>query len=238
MKKSTLTKFVISGVLILVLSLFFGLDLHRELTFANLGKLKNQLIGFREANYAFTLAGFFLLYVLVGAFSLPGAGPMTLLGGAIFGFWPALITVSFASTIGATLACFFSRYVLGNWVQKRFSDQIKPINRGMEKDGLLYLFALRLVPVFPFFIINLVMGLTRIKLVSFYWVSQVGMLAGTVVFVNAGAQLGAITSPEDILSPVVAASFAALGLFPLIAKWMLNKIKASKSLDQPNSHGK
>jgi uncharacterized membrane protein YdjX (TVP38/TMEM64 family) len=230
-------KLAIVIFLVLIFFLFFGLGLHKELTFANLNELKTQLIEFRQANYSFTLTGFFLLYFLVAAFSLPGAGPMTLVGGAIFGFWPALLTVSFASTIGATLACFLSRYVLGNWVQKRFSGKVKPINQGMKKDGLLYLFALRLVPVFPFFIINLVMGLTRIKLFSFYWVSQIGMLPGTIVFVNAGSQLALIESPKGILSPTVIASFAALGIFPLVAKWIINKIKSVRSLGQPGSQG-
>ena len=157
-------------------------------------------------------------YVLVTALSLPGAVIMTLAAGAIFGpFWGAVIA-SFASTLGATLAFWSARYLLRDWVQARFGDRLKPINEGMARDGAFYLFTLRLVPVFPFFLINLLMGLVPIRSLTFYGVSQVGMLAGTLVYVNAGTQLAQINSLAGIVSPGVMLSFVLLGVFPLVAK--------------------
>jgi uncharacterized membrane protein YdjX (TVP38/TMEM64 family) len=147
---------------------------------------------------------------------------MTLAGGAMFGFVIGVIAVSFASTIGASLAFLASRYLLRNWVEKKLGDRLLTINAGIEKEGGLYLFSLRLIPVFPFWIINLLMGLTRMKLVTFYWVSQVGMLAGTMVYVNAGKELGKINSLSGILSPGLIASFIILGLFPLGMKKAMN----------------
>ncbi|MBW1989263.1 MAG: TVP38/TMEM64 family protein [Deltaproteobacteria bacterium] len=144
---------------------------------------------------------------------------MTLAGGAVFGFWVTLLVVSFASSIGATLACLAARFVVGDFVQRRFSRRLAAINRGVEREGGVYLFTLRLVPLFPFFLINLAMGLTRMPLWKFYWVSQAGMLPGTAVYVNAGTQLGRIDSVSGVLSPRVVASFVLLGVFPLAAKW-------------------
>ncbi len=161
------------------------------------------------------------IYIAVTALSLPGAAVLTLAGGGLFGRVVGTITVSFASTIGATLACAVSRYLLRDWVQARFGDKLAAINAGIEKEGAFYLFSLRLVPVFPFFVINLLMGLTRMRLVTFYWVSQVGMLAGTFVYVNAGRQLSRIEALSGILSPGVAVSLVALGLFPIAVKKLL-----------------
>lgn len=161
---------------------------------------------------------FFLLYVLVTALSLPGAAILTLAAGALFGLFWGTIIASFASTLGATLAFWVARYVLRDWVQDRFGKWLQPVNEGMAKEGAFYLFALRLVPVFPFFLINLLMGLVPLRASTFYWVSQLGMLAGTLVYVNAGTQLAAIDSLAGILSPGVMLSFALLGVFPLMAK--------------------
>tara|TARA_Y100001949_G_scaffold176667_1_gene191420 strand:+ start:10053 stop:12293 length:2241 start_codon:yes stop_codon:yes gene_type:complete len=207
---------------------FFAFDLHQLLT---LEGLKAGLADFetqRAAEPILTAGLFLLAYVLVTALSLPGAAVMTLAAGALFGLsWGTLI-VSFASSIGATLAFLASRYVLRDSVQARFGDRLQAINEGMRKDGAFYLFTLRLVPVFPFFLINLLMGLTPIKAVTFYLVSQVGMFAGTIVYVNAGTQLAQLDSLSGILSPSLLLSFALLGVFPLIARKILAVIKAQR----------
>lgn len=173
---------------------------------------------------------FFLIYVAVTALSLPGAAIMTLVAGAVFGLLWGLVLVSFASTIGATLAMLVSRFVLREQVLKRFGNQMGKIDQGIEKDGAFYLFTLRLVPAFPFFAINLLMGLTSIPVLTFFLVSQVGMLAGTFVFVNAGTQLAQIETLSGILSPGLIGSFVLLGVFPLIAKKLVDAIAQNKIL--------
>jgi uncharacterized membrane protein YdjX (TVP38/TMEM64 family) len=170
----------------------------------------------------------FLVYVAVTALSLPGAAVLTLAGGGLFGFLVGLVVVSFASSIGATLACLVSRFLLREWVQNKFGDKLHSINKGIEEEGAFYLFSLRLVPIFPFFVINLVMGLTSMRLVTFYWVSQLGMLAGTMVYVNAGKELAKIESLSGILSPGLIISFVILGLFPLTVKKLLAWYKARR----------
>ncbi len=159
-----------------------------------------------------------LLYVAVTALSLPGAAILTLAAGAIFGLWRGTLIVSFASTIGASLAFLSSRYLLRDWVKARFGNRIAAIDRGIARDGAFYLLTLRLIPAFPFFLVNLAMGLTAMRLLTFALVSQAGMLLGTLVYVNAGTQLAAIESTRDILSPALIGSFVLLGLFPLFAK--------------------
>jgi len=176
------------------------------------------------------LTAYFLLYVVVTALSLPGAAVMTLAGGALFGFWPALLVVSFASSFGATLAFVVSRFLLRDWVQARFGERLKAVNEGVAREGAFYLFSLRLVPLFPFFVINLLLGLTPMPVRTFYGVSQVGMLAGTAVYVNAGTQLGQIDSLSGILSPGLVVSFVLLGLFPLLSKKGLDLLKQRKAL--------
>ena len=219
------------GLLVLIAALatgFFYFDLHQLLT---LEGLKSGLVQFEEwqAERPFLVGGvFLLLYVIVTALSLPGAAIMTLAAGALFGLaWGTLI-VSFASSIGATLAFLVSRYLLQDTVQKRFGDRLKAINEGIEREGAFYLFTLRLVPIFPFFLINLLMGLTTIRALTFYWVSQVGMFAGTLVYVNAGTQLGQLESLSGILSPSLLLSFVLLGVFPLIAKKIVDLVKARR----------
>jgi len=224
-------KLVIIAVFAALVAAFFAFDLGQYLT---LDYIKAQQANFRElyhANPATMLAAFFGVYVLVTALSLPGAAVMSLAGSALYGFWPALIVVSFASSLGATIACGAARYVLGGWVQDKFGERLTPINKGVEREGAFYLFTLRLVPIFPFFVINLVFGLTTMRLATFYWVSQLGMLPGTIVFVNAGTRLGQIASPGDILSWQILGSFALLGVFPLIAKKAvtLARTKAGKA---------
>ncbi|WP_253444793.1 FAD-dependent oxidoreductase [Halomonas sp. Y3] len=171
------------------------------------------------------IGGFFLLYVAMAALSLPGATLMTVLSGALFGLGGGLVIVSFASALGATLAALIARTLLRAPLERRYAGVLERVNAGIRREGALYLFTLRLIPLFPFFVINLVMGLTRMRLTTFYWVSQVGMLPGTAVFVNAGRELGELQALGDILSPSLLASFALIGLFPWLAKWLVALVK-------------
>jgi len=223
-------KIVILILLALLVGLFFALDLQRFLTLAELKARQEAFQDYYAAHRLLTLGSYFLLYVAVTALSLPGAAVMTLAGGALFGFWPALVVVSFASTLGATLAFLVSRFLLRDWVQARFGERLRAVNAGVEREGAFYLFSLRLVPLFPFFVINLLMGLTPMAAHTFYWVSQLGMLAGTAVYVNAGTRLGHIESLSGILSPGLLLSFVLLGLFPLLAKKGLELAKARRAL--------
>ena len=207
---------------------FFFFDLGRFLSIEAFKAQQASLSALVAENPWQSALTFFAAYVAVAALSLPGAALMTLLGGAIFGFSTGLVLVSFASAVGATLAFLSSRFLLRDWVQSKFGERLKPINEGVAKDGAFYLFALRLVPLFPFFVVNLVMGLTSIKTWPYYWVSQIGMLAGTAVFVNAGTQLAQISSLKGIISPAILGSFALLGIFPIIAKKILDVLKGRK----------
>jgi pyruvate/2-oxoglutarate dehydrogenase complex dihydrolipoamide dehydrogenase (E3) component/uncharacterized membrane protein YdjX (TVP38/TMEM64 family) len=228
MNKKTATRILILLVAIGLLTLFFSFDLHQKMTLEGLKSGLVQLHAWRDAEPLQMALGYFFLYILVTALSLPGALVLTLAGGAIFGFVQGFVLVSFASTVGATLAFLAARYVLREWVQQRFGEKLKPMNDGIEKEGSFYLFTLRLVPVFPFFLINLLMGLTKMRTLTYYWVSQVGMLAGTVIYVNAGTQLAAIDSLQGIVSLPIFLSLAALGLFPLITKKILDIFKKNK----------
>ncbi|MEY2734698.1 MAG: Mercuric reductase, partial [Pseudomonadota bacterium] len=207
---------------------FFALDLGR---FLSLGYLKQSQAAF-AALYAeqpgLVIGGYFAAYVAATALSLPGAVILTLAGGAIFGFGVGLLVVSFASSLGATLAFLAARFVLRDSVQARFGQRLAEIDRGVQKDGAFYLFTLRLIPVVPFFVINLLMGLTRMRALTFYWVSQLGMLAGTAVYVNAGTQIAQIDSLRGILSPGLLGSFVLLGLFPLIARKAVEAVQKRK----------
>ena len=205
-------------LLALVIGAFVVLDLGRYLSFE---QLKASQASFNQlyAQQPFTVAAvYFGVYVLATALSFPGAVIITLAGGAVFGLGWGLLIVSFASTLGATLAFWASRFVLRDWVESRFGQRLADINAGVDKEGALYLFTLRLIPVVPFFLINLLMGLTRMKTWTFYWVSQIGMLAGTAVYVNAGTQLAQLDSVQGILSPALLGSFVLLGIFPLLAR--------------------
>ena len=197
---------------------FFVFDLGDYLTLANLKARQGGLAGFVEANPLVAVAGFFGLYVAATALSLPGAAILTLAAGAIFGLWEGILIASFASTIGASLAFLSSRYLLRDWVKARFGARVAAIDGGIARDGAFYLLTLRLIPVFPFFLVNLAMGVTAMRLLTFALVSQAGMLLGTIVYVNAGTQLAGIESTSDILSPALIGSFVLLGLFPLLAK--------------------
>jgi len=228
MKSRYAKALLVITIAVLVIA-FFAFDLQRFLTLAYLKSQQQAFAEFYAANRLLTIALYFVLYVVVTALSLPGAAVMTLAGGALLGFWVALVTVSFASTIGATLAFLASRFLLRDWVQGKFGDKLKAINEGVEREGSFYLFTLRLVPLFPFFVINLVMGLTPMRVLTYYGVSQVGMLPGTAVYVNAGTQLGQIESAAGILSPGIILSFALLGIFPLVAKRIVDIVKRRKA---------
>ncbi|MBS98348.1 MAG: pyridine nucleotide-disulfide oxidoreductase [Oceanospirillaceae bacterium] len=218
-------KLLLLTLIIVLISAFFLSGGQSLLTLDTLKSSLDTFHGWRDSHPVLVSGGFFILYVLVTALSLPGAAAMTLAGGALFGLLWGLVLISFASTIGATLAFLVSRYLLHDWVQTRFGDRLKALNRGVEKDGAFYLFTLRLVPLFPFFLINLLMGLTPIRARTFYWVSQVGMLAGTLVYVNAGTQLGQIESLSGIFSTDLILSFALLGVFPLIARKLVRGVQ-------------
>lgn len=200
-------------------------DFQSYLTLEHLKTSRDGLVAFRENNPFGAIALYFTIYAIVTALSVPGATLLTLAGGAIFGLGTGLLVVSFASTLGATLAFLISRYLLRDFVQRRFGDKLRSINEGIEKEGAFYLFTLRLTPVFPFFLINLTLGLTPIKTRVYWWVSQVGMLPGTLVYVNAGTQLAKLESLKGILSPELILSFMILGIFPLLAKKTLPLLK-------------
>ena len=212
-------------VALATLVLYRHFDLGSLLTLESLKASRDGLVAAYQAEPLFTAAAFFGLYVLAAALSFPGATVLTLAAGAMFGLGVGLVIVSFASSLGALLAFLAARYLLGDVVQSRFGKQLAPVNEGMRSDGVFYLLTLRLVPVFPFFLVNLLAGLTPIGAARFYWVSQLGMLAGTVVYVNAGTQLAAIQRPADVLSPGLLASFVLLGVFPLIAKALVEALK-------------
>jgi uncharacterized membrane protein YdjX (TVP38/TMEM64 family) len=218
-------------VLVLIILVVAGYKIFNLGDYLSLSYIKESRHTFEAlyAGHTFVVTGIYMLvYVLVTALSLPGAVVMTLAGGALFGLLKGTIIVSFASSIGATLACFVSRFFLRDWVQAKFGEKLKTVNSGIEREGVFYLFTLRLIPVFPFFVINLVLGLTRMPLMTFYWVSQAGMLPATIVYVNAGKELAKIDSLAGILSPGLIISFALLGLLPLVAKKTIAWYKSRK----------
>ena len=207
---------------------FIWFDLVRYLNLEYLKARQADIDTFYRQHPVTVLAAYFFAYVAITGLSLPGAAIMTLAGGAVFGLLWGTVVVSFASTLGATVAFVVSRYILRDGIQRRYGDRLRTINAGVERDGGFYLFTMRLVPAFPFFVINLVMGLTPMRTLTFAWVSQVGMLPGTVVYVNAGTQLGRIESLQGILSPTLIGSFVLLGVFPLLAKWIVAAVQARR----------
>ena len=209
--------------LIIIISYF--IDLSEILSFSIIKDTYKDIQLLVNKNYIFYFIIFFIFYVIVTAFALPISLLKTLLAGALFGFWPGLILVSFASSIGSTFCFLFSRYALRNYTQVRFHKYLEKINNGVEKDGWLYLLFLRLSPIFPFFIINLVFGLTKMRALEFYLVSQVGMFMGTAIFVNAGVQIGNLNSIEEILTLKVITSLTLIGIFPLLVKFIYKRLK-------------
>ena len=221
-------RIAVVAVLAMLVVAFIWFDLGRYLSLEYLKARQADIDAFYRENPVMVLAGYFVAYVAITGLSLPGAAIMTLAGGAVFGLLWGTVVVSFASTLGATVAFVVSRYILRDGIQRRYGDRLKTINAGVERDGGFYLFTMRLVPAFPFFVINLVMGLTPMRTFTFAWVSQVGMLPGTVVYVNAGTQLGRIESLQGILSPTLIGSFVLLGVFPLLAKWVVGAVQTRR----------
>jgi len=229
------TKLILVAVIVAVIAAFFIFDLGQYFNLEYLKSQKDSLNALYNENPILISAIFFIVYVLVAAFNLPAAGLLTVAAGAILGFWNGVIVVSFASTIGATIAFLMTRYLFHDAIQSKFGDRLQAINSGIEREGAFYVFGLRLVPLFPFFVVNSVLGLTKLKTWTFYWASQIGMLAGTAVYVNAGTQLADISSLGDIASPKLLGSFALLGVFPILAKYLLNLLKNKTDLDEPSA---
>ena len=223
MKKALLVLFAVSALVS-----YFVFDLGQYLSLENFKAQQAEILAAKNAHPLIFIAGFFLTYVTITGLSIPGAAIMTLIAGAVFGLVIGTVVVSFASTIGATLAFLGSRYVLRDWVQSKFGERLKAIDDGLAKDGAFYLFTLRLIPVFPFFVINLLMGLTRIRTWTFFWVSQLGMLAGTIVYVNAGTQISQVESTAGLLSPTLIGSFVLLALFPWAARGLLAVVNSRR----------
>ncbi len=217
------------AVLIWVYRVF---DLGSVLSLEQLKESRDDLTAFYAQNRLVMIIAFFAVYLAATAVSIPGAVILTLAGGAIFGFWLGLLVISFASSLGALLAFLVSRYLLRDWVQRKFQKPFQAINSGIERDGVFYLLTLRLVPLFPFWLVNLLMGLTQLRAPRFYTVSQIGMLPGTAVFVNAGTQLALINSLGDVLSAPLIGSLVLLGIFPLVAKFMVGVLKNRKIYQQ------
>ena len=234
-----LPRLLLALAVLLLLGAYFAFDLGRFFSLDYFRAEQQAIMAWRAAEPLAAALLFLLIYIVATALSLPGAAILTLVAGAVFGLVWGTVLVSIASTVGATLAFLMARFLMRDWVQGRFGEKIRTMNERVEKDGAFYLFTLRLVPVFPFFVINLAMGLTPIRTWTFFWVSQLGMLAGTLVYVNAGTQLAQIDSLRGILSPALLASFALLGLFPLAAKQVIRMLKGRrvyKDWQRPKSY--
>lgn len=229
------TKIILATVILSVIAAFFIFDLAQYFNLEYLKSQKDSLNALYNENPIIVSLIFFFIYVCVAAFNLPAAGLLTVAAGAILGFWNGLFVVSFASSIGATIAFLMTRYLFHDAIQAKFGDRLEAINSGIEREGAFYVFGLRLVPLFPFFVVNSVLGLTKLKTWTFYWASQIGMIAGTAVYVNAGTQLADISSLGDIASPKLLGSFALLGVFPILAKYFLNILKNKNNLDELTS---
>ncbi len=228
MKNRHTKKIIIVLIVVALIAAFRIFNVGDYLSLSYIKESRDRVAALYAEHQVAVIAGYVAVYLLVTTLSLPGAVVLGLAAGAFFGLVTGTIVVSFASSIGATLACAVSRFILRDWIQGKFGDKLKTVNEGIEKEGSFYLFTLRLIPVFPFWLINLVMGLTKMRLRTFYWVSQVGMLPGTIVFINAGKELGKIDSVSGILSPGLILSFVLLGLFPITAKKLIALYKSRK----------
>ena len=233
MSAAGVKKLGLAALALTLVAVFFGLGLNRHLTLEALQTSRDALATAYAAHPATFGAAYFGLYTLTAALSLPGAAVLTLAGGALFGFWTTLVLVSFASTIGATAACALCRFLFRDAIARRMGPRLAAIDAGIRREGAFYLFTLRLIPLFPFFVVNAAMGLTALPLRTFYAASQLGMLPGTAVFVNAGTQLGQLTSLAGILSPGLLASFVLLGLFPLATRKAVAFIRARRGAQSP-----
>lgn len=232
MQKPTLIKLAIFIALVAVFAAAYPY-VAQYLTLEFIQSQQSALQDYYARNQLFVIGGYFVMYVLVVALSLPGAAVLTLLAGAVLGFWVGVVVVSFASSIGATLAFLVARFLLGASIQKKYSDKLARVNEGVEKEGAFYLFAMRLVPAFPFFLINLLMAFTKIPTWTFYWVTQAGALAGTMAYVYAGKELAQIKSLGDILSPTLIAAFVVLAALPIVAKKALAFLRKKRERIAP-----
>ena len=224
----SLPKLLVLGTIAALIAAWFLFDGERFLSLAYLQGAKDTARSFVDAWPVASRLGYFALYIAITAASLPGAAVLTLAGGAVFGLAWGMVLVSFASTIGATLAFLAARVVLGDWVQRRFGAELARVNEGFDRNGAFYLFSLRMTPLFPFFVVNLVMGLTRMRALPFYLVSQAGMLPGTFVFVFAGTQIAEVSRVGDILSPGLIAALTLLGIFPFLTKKLMELLNARR----------
>lgn len=224
------SRLILLAIIAIAIVLFFVLNGHQQLTLANMQVQQLKLQQAYSEHPLWFIGGYFAAYVIVAALSLPGASIMTLLGGALFGLITGAVVISFASSLGATLAFWSSRYILRDSIERKFAKQLGKIQQGVAADGAFYLFSMRLVPLFPFWIVNLLFGLTRLPTWQFYLVSQIAMLPATLVYVNAGTQLAQLEQLSDILSPSLIASFALLGLFPLLARWLLRLVRKAPEI--------
>ncbi len=219
---------IVLSFFLIVTFLYYFFDLQYFITFESVKLYQAILIKFFEDNPHLFLFFYFITYVILTSFSLPGATVLTIVGGGIFGIFVGTIVVSFASSIGATFAMLISRYLARKWVQKKFSKEMQKINHRINMEGIYYLIFLRLLPLIPFFVVNLVMGLTSVRTVTFFWVSQLGMLPATIVYVNAGLQLNNLNSISDVYSPEFIISFLILAMFPFLVKKILSKISKNR----------
>jgi uncharacterized membrane protein YdjX (TVP38/TMEM64 family) len=230
MRKDRIIKIAVVAAIALLIVGFKVFGLGEYFTLSYLKESQARFADYYAVHRSLVIGLYMGIYIIVTALSLPGAAVMTLAGGALFGLLVGTIAVSFASTIGATLACLVTRFLLRDWVQNRFGEKLKAVNKGVEEEGAFYLFTLRLIPIFPFWMINLAMGMTRMPLRTFFWVSQVGMLLGTIVYVNAGKELAKIDSLSGILSPTLILSFALIGILPIATKRLVGMYRKKKGL--------
>lgn len=219
------SKLILAVIVASLIAAFFIFDLKEYVTLEYLKSQQAALNSYYVENPVLIIAAFFIIYTAMAALSIPFATPLTLAAGAIFGNLVGLVLVSFASSIGATIAFMLAKYLFHDSVEAKFGDRLAKINHGIEKEGAFYVFGLRLVPIFPFVVLNSLLGLTKLKTSTFYWASQLGMLVGTIVYVNAGTQLASIDSVGDIASPGLIASFVALGVLPIVSKTILNFLR-------------
>jgi len=233
MKKS---KILLIVSIILLFAAYFYFDLGQYLTLESIKEWQLKILQDLNENYALYLIGFSLIYIIATALSFPGAALLTLLGGGLFGVVIGTLVVSVSSTLGATVSFWSARFLLKESVEKKFASTVNKINAGVEKEGGFFLFGLRLVPVFPFFMVNLLMGLTNIKTTTYMWVSALGMLPGTIAYVNAGTQLSQIDSLKGLLSPGLIGAFVFIGILPVLSKKLLQKINSKNSQEQQQAN--
>ena len=220
-------------VFLVAVAAFFAFGGHEALSFQNVKARYHDLEAIYQAHPLWTMVAFFALYIALATTSLPGGAVLTMIAGALFGLFLGTVLVSFASTLGAVFAMLLSRYVLRDWVERRFGARLRRLNEGVEREGALYLFMLRLVPAIPFFLVNVGMGLTRLGTWRYYWVSQLGMLPGSVLFANAGTKLAEMNSPDDVLTPGVIGAFVLLAIVPITVKKIVERVRKKRTGSEP-----